>query len=161
MADLCSELGNMGFRNVATILNSGNVLYETTESIPDSELSSRLEGAFGFPIPTLTRKFEEIMSIHREDPFAGIKVTKDIRLYVSFLKKTAPPGIGLPWKSEDGSYTLLGEKNNTVFSVLDLSIGGTPKAMESLEKFYGKEITTRNWNTLVRIINKASTLKWI
>ena len=161
MADLRSKMSEMGFRNVTTLLNSGNVLFETSVDIPDSELSIQLEKTFGFQIPTVTRKFEEILSIHMEDPFASVEVTKDTRQYVSFLKEKALESIELPWKSEDGSYSLLGEKNNTIFSVLDLSIGGTPKAMDSLEKLYGKDVTTRNWNTVIRIINKAKTLNWL
>ncbi len=161
MAELRTTLGNMGLSNVTTLLNSGNILYESRVDLPDTELSIRLEKTFGFPIPTVTRKFEEILSIHMKDPFAGLEVTKDTQRYVSFLKEKAPVSIEFPWKSEDGSYSLLGEKNNTVFSVLDLSIGSTPKAMDSLEKIYGKDITTRNWNTVIRIIEKARTLNWL
>ena len=43
-----------------------------------------------------------------------------------------------------------------MFSVLDLSEAKTTKAMEVLEKFYGKDITTRNWNTIERIAKKAA-----
>ena len=46
------------------------------------------------------------------------------------------------------------KKGNTVFSVLDLSISKTPEAVKALEKYYGKEITTRNWNTISQIGKK-------
>lgn len=55
---------------------------------------------------------------------------------------------------EDSSYKILDITNNAIISVLDISIGKTPKAMASLEKIFGNEITTRNWNTIKRIVKK-------
>jgi hypothetical protein len=43
-----------------------------------------------------------------------------------------------------------------VFSVLDLSKGkGTIDTMSILEKEFGPNVTTRNWNTILRIIEQA------
>jgi uncharacterized protein (DUF1697 family) len=40
-----------------------------------------------------------------------------------------------------------------VFSVLDLSKGkGTPDVMSILEKEFGSKLTTRNWNTILKIL---------
>ena len=47
-------------------------------------------------------------------------------------------------------------KKRVIVSLLDLSIAPTPKAMEALEKKFGKDITTRNWNTVVRLGKKIS-----
>jgi uncharacterized protein (DUF1697 family) len=54
-------------------------------------------------------------------------------------------------KSADNSYEIIGITDNTIFSVLDVSISKTPEAMATLTKYFGKEITTRNWNTISRI----------
>lgn len=51
---------------------------------------------------------------------------------------------------------MIRKEENIVFSVLDRSVAKTTKAMDILEKFYGKDITTRNWNTLERIAKKAA-----
>jgi hypothetical protein len=41
-----------------------------------------------------------------------------------------------------------------ICSVLDLAISDSPKAMGALERIFGKDITTRNWKTLIRIGSK-------
>ncbi|MGB7392865.1 MAG: DUF1697 domain-containing protein [Pricia sp.] len=161
MAELRSELEKMDFKNVATILNSGNILFEATGNKLEEKISKRLETVFGFPVPTLVRNFETIAGISDNNPFAPIEVSKDIRFYVSFLKNDTNPELALPWKSGDGSYEIIEKRNSTVFSVLDLSVSKTPKAMEALEKLYGKDITTRNWNTIARILKKAKALHWL
>jgi uncharacterized protein (DUF1697 family) len=154
MAELKSEFGKMGFRNISTILNSGNVLFEANGKISEDYISNQLESVFGFPIPTLIRNFDNLAKIYNEHPFERIEVTKDIRLYASFLKNEVDTQFSFPWNSEDGSFHILKEVDNTILSVLDLSKSNTPKAMEALEKHYGKDITTRNWNTIERIFKK-------
>ena len=155
MAELRSALEKMKFHNCTTILNSGNVLGETDENVSEEKISELLELEFGFPIPTLIRTFEMIDRVFVDAPFKTIALTKDTRLYVTFLKNDRDAAIALPWKSPDGAYRILEKRDRMIFSVLDLSLSQTPKAMEVLEQFYGREATTRNWNTIERIVKKA------
>ena len=90
----------------------------------------------------------------------GIEVTKDTRLYISFLPEERQADLTIPWTSEDGSFRILKKEGRNIFSTLDLSLSKTPKAMEILEKTYGKDMTTRNWNTIARILKKAESLGW-
>lgn len=161
MAELRSEFEKMNFKNIATILNSGNILFEAPENDLEAKISERLETVFGFPVPTLLRDFEMIVNVSNDNPFEHIAVTKDIRLYISFLKKDVGSKLTLPWKSKDGSYKIIEKRETMILSVLDLSKSNTPKAMEALEKNYGKEITTRNWNTIGKILKKAKALHWL
>jgi hypothetical protein len=45
----------------------------------------------------------------------------------------------------------LGIHDKIILSFLDVSKAKTPQVMDIIEKTYGKEITTRNWNTLLKI----------
>ena len=157
MAELRKEMDAIGFKNVVTILNTGNIIFEgPSESLANLEnkISTHLESVFGFPIPTIIRSIEMIESMLANNPFEGITVTKEIRLYVSFLWKAPESDFPIPWTSDDKSFQILGIRDNTFLSVLDLSITKTPKAMEVLERNFGKDITTRNWNTIKRIEKK-------
>ena len=155
MADLRTELKKINLENVTTLLNSGNVIFESEEDNLENKISDHLEKVFGFPVPVVIRKYGTIAGMLDDNPFEGIEITKDIRLYVSFLKQDVSAELKLPWKSPDKSYEIIGKTDKTLFSVLDLSVSKTPKGMDALEKYYGKEITTRNWNTIVRITKKA------
>ncbi len=154
MADLRSELEKLNLKNIVTLLNSGNIIFEADHGNLESKISKHLERAFGFPIPTVIRKAEIINELLNNDPFKDVKITKDIRLYVSFLWKNHNAELKLPWRSPDNSYEIIENRDQTIFSILDLSVSKTPKAMEALEKFYGKDMTTRNWNTIERIGEK-------
>ncbi len=157
MAELRKEMEKMNFKKVVTLLNSGNVIFESTNDDLESlekTISKHLEKKFGFPILTILRKAEMIYHLLNNDPFKDVILTKDIRLYVSFLQKDTETNLCLPWTSDDNSYKIIDKSDKTILSVLDLSIAKTPKAMEAFERFFGKNITTRNWNTIKRIEKK-------
>lgn len=153
MAGVRKAFEDMGFGEVKTLLNSGNVVFsgkpQPVEEI-ETRISRRLEEVFGFPIPVLVRSGEEIKAIIESEPFKGIEVTKDIRLYVTFVRKP-PENLQTPRIAPDGSFKILAIREKAIFSVLNVSLINTPDAMSILEKSSGKDITTRNWNTVVKI----------
>ncbi|WP_108840603.1 DUF1697 domain-containing protein [Aquimarina sp. Aq78] len=157
MAELRKEMENLNFEKVITILNSGNIIFDSTKGDAKSlekMISDHLAKTFGFPIPTIIRKSEMMYDLLDRDPFKDILVTKDIRLYVSFLKEDVETDLQLPWTSDNNAFKIIDKIDKTIVSVLDLSITKTPKGMEVLERYFGKHITTRNWNTIKRIEKK-------
>ena len=159
MSALAKEMRELGFENVITLLNSGNVIFDAAlgqEEALEEAIANHLEKIFGFPIPVLIRRSEEILDLINNNPFKQIEITQDTRLYISFLKENPEIELRLPWISNDGSYRILELRGKTICSVLDLSATQTPKGMDALELLFGKSITTRNWNTINRIADKAS-----
>lgn len=157
MADLKKMLQSTGLENVRTLLNSGNVVFETTasqhiEGLQD-HIETHLSQAFGFPIPVILKEKNILADLLAQDPFNGIVVHKDIRLYISFLKNDPAIQLNTPWLSKDGTYQILSVENKMICSVLDLSTTQTPKGMDELEKLFGKDITTRNLNTIQKIVD--------
>ena len=161
MLELRNEMEKLKFENIVTLLNSGNIIFDAVvgdaENL-ESKLSKHFEKTFGFPIPVILRSAEMIDGYVIDKPFENVFITKDIRLYVSFLHRDVESDLTLPWLSDDKSYRIICKKDKTIFSILDLSLSQTPKAMGVLEKYYGKDITTRNWNTIKRIKSKLENL---
>jgi len=160
MAELRKELEAMSFQNVTTLLNSGNVIFEAQPS-EDTELSERiaerLEKVFQFPVPTIVISADSLLDLLNDDPFKDEILTKESRGYVSFLQNKPETSLKLPWISEDSSLKILRANDKLICSHLDLTKAKTPEAMNVLEKFYGKQMTTRNWNTIQRIGAKVNT----
>ena len=154
MAELRIEMEKMGFKNVKTLLNTGNIVFEAIDYdlvILEEKISKHLKATFGFNVPTILRKFEIITELIGNEPFKNVIVTKDHRLYTSFLRNDSTLDLILPWTSEDKSFMILSIFDNVILSVLDLSKSNTTKAMAALDKKFGKDITTRNWNTILKI----------
>lgn len=155
MADLRKKMTDWGYGNVKTILNSGNVIFESSQTILqqiEASLEGQLMEAYGFPVPVIVRTKEEIEALVKDNPFVHIEMHSDLRLYVSFLKTKPDVSITLPYLSEDTSFQILAIRNSDIVSVLDLSKGKTVNGMNDLEKLFGKNITTRNWNTIIKTL---------
>ena len=157
MAELRKQLDKLGYENIRTLLNSGNIIFDAPPDKPEDlevRISTHLEKYFGFSIPTMVRSQSNILELFHRQPFSDVTVTKEIRRYISFLRKNNSTELDIPWSSDDGSYQIKDRISDCVLSVLDLAVSKTPKAMSALERIYGKDITTRNWNTIERIVKK-------
>jgi uncharacterized protein (DUF1697 family) len=153
MATLKKMLEGMGFANVKTLLASGNVIFEANKENLSSrakKLEATLAKTFGFPISVLLRTKRDIERLVESQPFKGIKVTPETRLYVTFLPGK-PKSAKIP-KLPSKDFQVLSVTETYVCSVLRLSENKrTVDLMEALEKEFGKNITTRNWNTVEKI----------
>lgn len=150
MAELRTAFEKWGFTNVKTLLASGNVVFEGSQS-DTKKIESNLEQHFGFEISTIIIPFEDVEKIVNSDPFKGIEVTKNIHLYITFLKDKPTSKLEIPYTSDDKSFTILKKTDHAVLSILDIDKRGTVDAMKILEQEFGKNITTRNYNTVVKI----------
>ncbi|MEM0577540.1 DUF1697 domain-containing protein [Flavobacterium polysaccharolyticum] len=154
MAELRDRLNEVGCINVRTLLNTGNFVFDTTQTnIQDLEnnIEDFISKSFGFPIPVILKTKKAISDLVEDNPFMKTNTHRDIRLYVSFLKDTPKLDLTIPYLSADKSYKIISIKDKTILSVLDLSTTKTPKGMDELEKLFGKNITTRNWNTIKKV----------
>jgi uncharacterized protein (DUF1697 family) len=156
MAELRKSLEDAGFRNVKTLLASGNVLFDTAKT-PEAKLAKKieelLESSFGFEVGVIVRSVADLHGLVQSTPFRGIKVTAETRLYVTFLSEKFTSSLQVPYTSPDKSYRILSVGPREVISVLTVTAKvGTTDAMKILEKEFGKKITTRNWNTVQKLV---------
>jgi uncharacterized protein (DUF1697 family) len=152
MSDLIETFKKQGFHNVKTLLNTGNVVFEGKKEWLD-DIPFALEDTFGFKIHTIFLPFDKVMDIVKSDPFKNIKVTPKTRLYVTFLTEKPMTALKIPYSTDDGGYKIIEVSEIAIFSVLDLEKTGTIDSMKILEQEFGKNITTRNYNTIIRIVN--------
>ena len=146
---------NLGFENVQTVISSGNVIFDSA-SRAVRQLEERIEKAIpeelGFNSTTIIRSKAQIQRLVDEDPFEGMEHSQKSSLNVTFLKKNTRIDIEFPYTVENRAYRLLGMYEGAICSVIDLTSSKTPDLMSWLEKKFGKEITTRTWKTVERIL---------
>ncbi len=153
MSDLKKTFESLGFQNVKTLLNSGNIVFEG-EKADSQTIETKLKSQFGFDIPVIIRTHEELQKLIDTNPFKGIKLTPETRLYVTFLSTKPESTLKIPYMSPDKNLRILKVTDGEIISVLTLSPKfGTTEAMKMLEKEFGKTVTTRNWNTILKLIS--------
>lgn len=155
MADLRPVFERLGFENVRTVLATGNVLFETTQTDKTS-LTKQVEAAllqtFNHDIAAIIYTKEELLHFVALDPFKDVEVTLQTRPQVTFLQGYPTSNLQFPYKVPRKGYVILGVFGYMVASVMDLSGATTPDLMSKLDKEFGKKITTRSWSTVERIV---------
>lgn len=150
---------DLGFRDVQTVISSGNVLFKT-QSRNVEELEAVIEEALllklGFTSTIIIRSKAELELLVDKKPFEGMKDLPESRFNVTFLKNEPTIGIEFPYHAENEGYIVLGIYDRAICSVIDTTRSKTPDLMRWLENEFGKEITTRTWKTVGRILKRMN-----
>lgn len=164
MADLKLAFIAMGFSQVQTYIQSGNVLFESHED--EASLRKRIEYeievSFGLKITVILRKAEELERIIENCPFSEKEVSEaqassvGESLYVSLLLQ-APSQEGIErlnaYKSESDEYRIEGRD---VYLLFRNSIRDS-KLANNLQKL-DVPATVRNWKTLNKLAALAKAM---
>lgn len=150
----------LGFEKVATVLSSGNLVFRT-EPTDTAELEDRIQGALnaelGIAGGTLVRDYDELRDLLDRDPFEGLVHERGSYLTVTFFKR--PIDDPEPAASADPLTRVVGydEPTRALLTVIDNSTPKTPDFMAWLDKTYGKDITTRTWLTIQKVVKKMES----
>jgi uncharacterized protein (DUF1697 family) len=151
MQELTQVLQRLGYTEVKTLLASGNIVF-ASEGKSALELVGEIEAAisehFKFKVTVQVRDLAQIKQLVVENPFSDHKPSKDTHWYVTFLNTEIAT---LPIAPADSSFQLLSTHYNAIFSILDRTHTQTTDFMTYLDRQFGKQVTTRNWNTILKI----------
>ena len=86
-------------------------------------------------------------------------MTPRTKRLVSFLPGKRSAELLVPYQSSEGDFQVLAIRADEVYSVVTFLPNRRPGIMAFLDKTFGKKITTRNWNTLRRIVSQLEALK--
>jgi len=158
MEALRASFEALGFKNVRTYVQSGNVVFEAKERAAGPlgpKIVARIKRDFGFDVPVLVLGAAELSRVVAENPFVderGVDLTK---LHVTFLAG-APAAAGL--KKMEGvssgrdAFRCLGQ---IVYLLCPDGYGNTKLSNNALERALGAAATTRNWKTVTTLAAMA------
>ncbi|MEO8446666.1 MAG: DUF1697 domain-containing protein [bacterium] len=157
MDDLKKAFEKAGLKKVVTVLASGNVLFESgksAEALTDL-IEDHLSKTFKKEISVVVRSIDELKAIAATDPFGKINVTPQTRLYVTFFYEKPKTIFKMPYSSPDENFKIISQTDKELCSVLTvIPEKNTTDLMIVIDKEFGKKVTTRNWNTICRILKK-------
>jgi uncharacterized protein (DUF1697 family) len=140
-----------GFADVRTVLSSGNVVFTATRAA-ESSLERRAEAAIakrlGRDFLTVVRPIEVLREMLETDPYGRVGVPPKAKRVVTFLRDAPSAKVSLPIEL-DGARILAVEGREAFTAYVP-----TPKGavfMQLIEKTFGKEVTTRTWDTVAKV----------
>jgi uncharacterized protein (DUF1697 family) len=84
MADLRELISELGYEDVRTVLQSGNVVFTGAKAKARETLETGLEERYGFKVDVVLRTMAELRAVVDEEPF-GDEVDNLTRYFVVFL----------------------------------------------------------------------------
>ena len=148
MPQLKAAFEAAGFTDVKTLLSSGNVVF-TAPVTPVATLERRAEKAMhaqlGQAFLTIVRPVNGLRKILASDPFKGFRLTPDSKRIITFLRERPSKTLKFPIEFE--TMRMLAMQGGAIFSVYRPDPRG-PVFMNLIEKTFGKELTTRTWDTV-------------
>ena len=154
METLREVCASIGFQNVKTYINSGNIIFETPES-DDKILAVNIEDAiekeFGLKIKTLVRSIAEIEKISKNNPFNG-QFENDKDLHVFFLDEELPHEKRDLLLSNNNENEQFAVRNQEIFCLLKISVLDSLIGKDYIAKKLKVSATARNWRTVNKIL---------
>ncbi|MEM5774548.1 MAG: DUF1697 domain-containing protein [Anaerolineaceae bacterium] len=151
MADLRALYEDLGFHDVTTYVQSGNVVFSADEvDLPALArgIEQKMQAVWGFLVPVLMRTVDDFSRILTGNPFLSRPEVDPSKLHVTFL--TAPAeesrlgGVASP--NVDGDeFAICGQE---IFVYCPNGYGRTRLNNNFFEKKLALPATTRNWNTV-------------
>ena len=95
MKQLAALFEQLGFKDTATFIASGNVLFSTKKksaSELEAKIAAHLEEALGYGVDTFVRTVEEVSAVSKLRVFPE-EGTEGITIHVGFLQQKLPPEI--------------------------------------------------------------------
>jgi uncharacterized protein (DUF1697 family) len=156
MADLRGIFEAAGYAGVSTFIQSGNVFFEAGGKRPEAleaEVERHLERALGYEVPVVLRTVQEMREIVAREPFAGRPTGPDAKWYAAFLKRAParPPELPLFSPKRDLEFFRLEGREAFLLSHRIAGRFGFPNNF--LEDALGAVATTRNWNTVCKMVS--------
>ncbi len=140
-----------GFTGVKTVLGSGNVVFDarsTSEQALEQKAEAAMHEQLGRAFFTIVRPVEQLRTLLSSDPYKPFKVSPAAKRIVTFLRGRPKAKLKLPVEM-DGA-RVLAMKDGEIFSAYLPNPKG-PVFMTLIEKTFGKEQTTRTWDTIVKV----------
>ena len=141
---------NLGFINVITYLQSGNVIFTNKDQDPDKLgqiIRREIQKNFGFEVPVIVLTVDNLKQIIDHNPFIKDSNRDQSSLYVTFLS-SKPDQFDtkvIEDKKQDKEEIIFSD--NAVYLYCPDGYGRTKLSNNFLEAKLKVDATTRNWKT--------------
>jgi uncharacterized protein (DUF1697 family) len=154
MPELAAAFEAAGFGAAKTVLSSGNVVF--TGRGASKSLQKKAEAAMelhlGKAFLTFVRAVDELQALLEEDPFRRHKLPAGAKRVVTFLADGKAKAPKLPVEMQQAA--ILAVADGIAFSAY-VPQQNDPAFMRLIEQTFGKDVTTRTWDTVRKVVAAA------
>ena len=155
MPELKKALEKAGFTDVKTVISSGNAVFSSrtaSEKSLEKKCEDAMQKVMGKTFMTIVRSIDELQALLEANAFGKYVVPANGKKNVTFLRATPDTAPKLPVEMKGGKILGLHGREAYLYYVPGEA---DPSFMTTIEKTFGKAVTTRTWETVGRIVKAA------
>ena len=155
MDALKTTLEVVGFTNVETYIQSGNVFVESDEESAFGvgfKIKQEIFKTFGHDVPTIVIGKNDLELCFKNNPFLKGKDVDTKKLYVAFISKELSSSAINELKISQFKPDEAVIDGNKIFIKYDVGAGKTRFDQKYIEKKLNVTATIRNWNTITKLL---------
>lgn len=155
MWDLKELFLKLGFSNIQTYIQSGNIIFETSDSgsniIIANEIEETIQKKYDFQVPVIVLSSNEFHDAISDNPFLKEKRIEIDRLHLTFLKELPSDEKLQKIKTVDVTPDQFEIKNKNVFIYCSDKYSKSKLTNAFFENKLKVSATTRNWKTVMKL----------
>jgi uncharacterized protein (DUF1697 family) len=150
MIELIALYESLGFTNIKTYLQSGNVIFSSAKDNKrlSNLLEEKIKQVFGFPVAVLLRTPTELQHIITHNPFLKENAIDTNQLYVTFLSGAPTEAALSKTKEIQDELDEFIITSKEIYLYCPNGYGRTKFSNDFFERKLGIATTTRNWQTV-------------
>lgn len=152
---------DLGYKNIQTYIQSGNVIFQCKKSKQNDlakKISTQIAKQFGFEVPVIVMEVRELKEIILNNPFLNDHLKDLSHLHVTFLS-SAPDSVNFEnikqGQPQGEKIALIGK---TIYLYCPNGYGKTKFTNTWLENKLKVNATTRNWKTTNELLYIATEI---
>jgi len=154
MAALKALLADLGMKHPQTVVQSGNVVFETSSrstAAIEKLLEASVAKTLGVETPCLVRTGEEWQQAIAANPFSKETKLNPARMVLMPLKDAPPPAAVKALRDAIKGSELVAVKGRNAYFLYPEGIGTSKLTITLIERKLGTAGTARNWNTVLKL----------
>jgi uncharacterized protein (DUF1697 family) len=155
MPQLREHLAELGYGEVRTVVQSGNLVLESSASAKQlaADLQQAIAARFGVDTPVVLRTDAQLRKVVDDNPFPDAAADPK-RYQVTFLESACPAAAAQTLRDADVAPERLHVAGREIYVWHVNGIQKSPAA-KLLERTLGRVGTARNWNTVLKLLELA------
>lgn len=155
MADLNVLYQNLGFQDVQTYIQSGNVVFKSKDSdksVIKNKIESKIREQYGFIAPVQILEFEELNETFLNNPFVNKRNEDTSKLHVTFLEEAPQNEFLISILNVNSASDEFFIYRKVIYLFCPNGYGRAKLNNTFFEKRLKTIATTRNWKTISKLI---------
>lgn len=153
MATLREVVESLGYTDVQTFIQSGNVVFSSPRRVTAAAIETALEREVGIPFPVVLRTAADLQQVVDQNPFPRAQATA---LHVGFMAAKPPTALVRDLDTDRYAPEEVAVIGRELYFHLPSGMGSS-----KLAPYVGRKLavpaTVRNWATVNKLLELAST----